>query len=135
MPAAVWNFLLLDRRRTGAAQILTDLKDFFYQLRRTQLLPRIWNHSEAAFIPKSNNKPGISGVRIVHKLDPIGRRYVKALWQRGHHPAAYFATGAVANRRSEQAVLQLRLLLYRLHQCKISTAFTKFDIRNAFPST
>ncbi|CAE8582344.1 unnamed protein product [Polarella glacialis] len=135
MPAEIWKYLLLDDPHAPEAQITSDVQDFFFQIRRVQEMPRIWHHSEAALIPKGNDKQGTAAIRVVHKLDPLGRCFVKSLWQRGDHPSAPFSIGAVPRRRREQAILQLRLLLYRLHRLSVSTAFTKFDIRNAFPST
>ncbi|CAE8639588.1 unnamed protein product [Polarella glacialis] len=133
LPADVWKYLLLDDR-AFEAQIFYDIQDLLYQIRRVEVMPRIWHHSEAALIPKGNDKQGTDSIRIVHKLDPLGRCFVKSLWQRGRHPNPAFSVGAVPRRRREQAILQLRLLLYRFHCLSVSTAFTKFDIRNAFPS-
>ncbi|CAE8636952.1 unnamed protein product [Polarella glacialis] len=111
-----------------------QLQQMFNTTRRVHLSPQLWCVSQTAQIPKNNGKCGCKALRLVHLLDPAGKAWHRGLWKRAEHPRSLRQTGFTPHRRREQAIQQVRCLLWRLSAAKVSWCFVKWDIANAFPS-
>ncbi|CAE8634422.1 unnamed protein product [Polarella glacialis] len=129
VPSEIWQLLLFNEE----SQIAMDLQSLCHHIRATASTPRVWHHSMTAPIPKYNGKAGPASMRLINELDPIGRAWHAALWMNATPRRFYFAHAAKDHRR-EQAILQQRLLGWRLAAAGLNFVMTKFDIANAFPS-
>ncbi|CAE8733873.1 unnamed protein product [Polarella glacialis] len=132
-PADIWKMLLLDAT-PDTEQIRADVQQLLSAIWNTQRAPHTWHHSQVCLVDKQNNKIGCGAFRLINKLDPVGRCFYRVIWNFGNHPQYDFASGLQRGRRREQAILQQRVLHDRLIKTKQSFAFTKYDVRNAFPS-
>ncbi|CAE8585204.1 unnamed protein product [Polarella glacialis] len=132
-PADIWKMLLLDAT-PDSEQIRADVQQLLSTIWNTQRAPHTWHHSQVCLVDKQNNKIGCGAFRLINKLDPVGRCFFRVIWNLGNHPPYDFASGLQRGRRREQAILQQRVLHDRLIKTKQSFAFTKYDVRNAFPS-
>ena len=131
LPPFLWKQLILQH---PCDQVSLDLFDLLACVRECAVAPWQWHHSQVSFIPKGNGKPGIPGIRLIHKLDTIGKAYYDVLWSYRDIKYYDFACGYCKFRRREQAILQQRVLQERLCAFKHSFVFTLYDVRNAFPS-
>ena len=131
-PLDYWRFLLTDPGYVPQMRLL--LFQLCFAIRCSGRFPWVWNYSSTAQIPKYNNKSGIPGTRIIHKLDPIGKAFIAHIWSSCDLSKFNFAFACVKHRCREQALLQQSILHQKLRQGKASYLFTKFDVRNAFPS-
>jgi len=96
--------------------------------------PWIWAVSSTVQIPKSNSLPGCRGLRLIHLLDPIGKTWSRYLWDLTPHALGNSAIGFAKQRRREQAVLQLRCMLWELSRVGQPFVVSFYDVANAFPS-
>ncbi|CAE8722639.1 unnamed protein product, partial [Polarella glacialis] len=139
VPAEVWKVVMCSLKRMQWTHnyfqpFRQDVRRFLAQVRQFQAAPQLWHHSLAIKLPKHNKKQGIKSIRLVHALDPFGKAYFRALWDLGSHTTWPFAMGLARHRRREQAIMQQRILAWRLQQAKQSHALLLFDVANAFPS-
>eukprot|EP00438_Fugacium_kawagutii_P012057 Skav222358 [mRNA] locus=scaffold7159:173:2950:- [translate_table: standard] len=148
-PAAIWR-ILLERRapqrvqRLGlgatstpapAPQVQHGFTMLHASMQATKRTPQTWHKTGAFTTPKHNGKQGLSGQRLLHSLESLGKAYFSQVWKR--MPDTYsrhYASGYLPHRRREQAILQQSVLRHRLQQAKISHATAFYDLANAFAS-
>ncbi|CAE8595462.1 unnamed protein product [Polarella glacialis] len=124
VPAEVWQLLLANKD----SQIALDLQSLCHHIRATASTPHVWHHSMTAQIPKYNGESGPSSMRLINELDPIGCAWFAALWMNATPGTFYFAHAAPGHRR-EQAILQQRLLGWRLATAGLSFVMTKIRLK------
>ena len=149
VPAEVWRMLTWpnlynSHRRRGlgfetpnlALPVFQEcMRDLMCVIRRTKQVPQIWHLGLGYEISKHNNKPGCAGIRLVWSLDPVGKLYYKALWNRGNCTAErVYASGYLGGRRREQAIATQQLLRWRLRHTQRGHCTVLHDVANAFPS-
>ena len=103
-------------------------------MRTANEAPLAWNTSTAIPIPKGNHKQGIPGLRLIHLLDAAGKAWYSGLWQSTTAQTCPLAFGYEKHKRREQAILIQKLSQYRAVRAGYNWTFTKYDVKNAFPS-
>ena len=148
-PAVVWRMLLEPGRGMRCARLgvgaekpaisNTNVSKGFLMLHASMQAswqsPACWHRSSAFTVAKKSAKPGPSGLRLLHTLESLGKAYYAQVWKRV--PKTYlrhYATGYMASRRREQAILQQSLLRHRLRQGRVSHFTAFYDLANAFAS-
>ena len=139
LPAEIWKILLLGH---GGLHFLPlpIMRNFswylFLEIRISWHQPVQWITSLAACILKHNGKRSCSGFRLVHLLDFVGKAWIISLWNETDYLQPWWSFGFAQHKRREQALLQQRLLQYRLQFVPIEGYwfFVKMDIANAFMS-
>ena len=94
----------------------------------------MWHRSETVQLPKGNQKVSCSSIRVVHKLEPIGKAYYKQLWEKRRKLDWAYSYGFTANKRREGAIRQQHCMRWRLRKAKKGHVKFLYDVSNAFPS-
>ena len=58
----------------------------FVSIRLYDVAPLQWHLSQTFQIDKHNNKPACEGLRTINTFEPLGKAFIKTLWDRGQRP-------------------------------------------------
>ena len=108
------------------------------------VVPRSMQTGETAQLDKYNGKEGTLSIRLINKLDPIGKAMVNYIYDQGQNLYHDFEYGFCKHRRREQPILIQQVTSWKLRQAASSSKLqwkpryshivTMRDISNAFPS-
>ncbi|CAE8600511.1 unnamed protein product, partial [Polarella glacialis] len=132
-PKEAW--LLALKEGPYQTQFQNMLQQFFILLRRYKQQPQLWSISQTALLDKVGNKTGCKSKRVIHLLDRAGKAWNKWVWGNSSHAVPHWAVGFVPRRRRDQAILQLKCQLWRLHALGLGAVAVFYDVANAFSST
>ena len=148
VPGEVWRQLVSPneyyvRRRHGlgfdgtldTSVVGKCLLALFVSIRLYDVAPLQWHLSQTFQIDKHNNKPACEGLRTINTFEPLGKAFIKTLWDRGQRQSdREWASGYIAHKSRVTPIMQRRIIKHRLRQAGESHCDSFYDAANAFPS-
>jgi hypothetical protein len=71
---------------------------------------------------------------LVHRLDPISKAWHGSFWTRARCNFSQQSYGFVRGLRLEEAILIVRLALWRIAKHNLGAVVSSYGVANAFPS-
>lgn len=113
----------------------TCLYVLFLSIRLYDFTPLEWNLSQTFQIDKANGKTGCAGLRTINTFEPLGKTYVKCLWEKGVRSCdRHWASGYIQHKSRITPIMHRRILKHRLRAVGQSHCDSFYDATNAFPS-
>ena len=148
VPGEVWRQLVSPneyyvRRRHGlgfdgtldTSVVGKCLLALFVSIRLYDVAPLQWHLSQTFQIDKHNNKPACEGLRTINTFEPLGKAFIKTLWDRGQRQNdREWASGYIAHKSRVTPIMQRRIIRHKLRQAGESHCDSFYDAANAFPS-
>ena len=107
----------------------------FTSIRLYDVAPIQWNLSQTFQLNKNNGKQACEALRIINTFEPLGKAFVKTLWDRGQRQSGReWAAGYIAHKSRITPIMQRRIVKHRLCQAGQSHCDSFYDAKNAFPS-
>ena len=105
----------------------------FVSIRLYDVAPLQWHLSQTFQIDKHNNKPACEGLRTINTFEPLGKAFIKTLWDRGQRQSdREWASGYIAHKSRVTPIMQRRIIKHRLRQAGESHCDSFYDAANAF---
>ena len=141
LPKEIWEMLLQggvtpqwDNEAHGAAA--NEVLSLLRWCHTHQLGPDQWYRCEPVYLDKKNGKSKCKRIRVISKLDPMGKGFYRMIWkkQTAKHKRPNYAYGFIRRRRREMAIMIQRINKERAFKAGRPYAFSGHDIENGFPS-